>query len=68
MRLLEQGNQVVVVDDLSTGNAGATLVQDDMVAAAASLLGDGSFDGVLHFAAKSSTGAATSSRHSNCLR
>ena len=73
MRLLEQGNQVVVVDDLSTGNAdavpdGATFVQDDMVSAAASLLGDGSFDGVLHFAAKSSTGAATSSRHSNCLR
>ena len=59
--LLEQGNQVVVVDDLSTGNAdavpyGAVFVHDDMVAAAASLLGDGSFDGVLHFAAKSLVG------------
>ena len=59
--LLEQGHQVVVVDDLSTGNAdavpeGAVFVHDDMVNAAADLLGDGSFDGVLHFAAKSLVG------------
>ena len=59
--LLEQGHQVVVVDDLSTGNAdavpdGAVFVHDDMVTAAAELLGDGSFDGVLHFAAKSLVG------------
>ena len=59
--LLEQGHQVVVVDDLSTGNAdavpqGAVFVHDDMVNAAGSLLGDGSFDGVLHFAAKSLVG------------
>ena len=59
--LLEQGHQVVVVDDLSTGNAdavpeGAAFVHDDMVSAAGSLLGDGSFDGVLHFAAKSLVG------------
>ena len=59
--LLEQGHQVVVVDDLSTGNAdavpdGAVFVHDDMVNAAGSLLRDGSCDGVLHFAAKSLVG------------
>ena len=59
--LLEQGHQVVVVDDLSTGNAdavpaGAEFVNDDMVTAAGSLLPGGSFDGVLHFAAKSLVG------------
>lgn len=55
--LVEEGHEVVVVDDLSTGNAdavpdGAEFVQADMVDAAPELLGDGSFDGVLHFAAK----------------
>ena len=59
--LLEQGHEVVVVDDLSTGNAdavpdGARFVQADMVDAAPDLLGDESFDGVLHFAAKSLVG------------
>ncbi|MCE9514520.1 MAG: UDP-glucose 4-epimerase GalE, partial [Mycobacterium sp.] len=59
--LLEQGHQVVIVDDLSTGNAdavppGAQFVGDDMISAARTLLGDGSFDGVLHFAAKSLVG------------
>ncbi|APE16261.1 UDP-glucose 4-epimerase GalE [Mycolicibacterium pallens] len=59
--LVEQGHEVVVVDDLSTGNAdavpaGAQFVQADMVAVASDLLGDGSFDGVLHFAAKSLVG------------
>jgi UDP-glucose 4-epimerase len=59
--LLEQGNQVVVVDDLSTGNAdavpgGAEFVEGDMVDAARALLPGGSFDGVLHFAAKSLVG------------
>ncbi|WP_167105427.1 UDP-glucose 4-epimerase GalE [Mycobacterium sp. DL592] len=59
--LLEEGHEVVVVDDLSTGNAdavpeGAQFVQADMVEAAPGLLGDGSFDGVLHFAAKSLVG------------
>jgi UDP-glucose 4-epimerase len=58
--LLERGHQVVIVDDLSTGNAdavpdGAQFVQDDL-SAAGTLLGDGSFDGVLHFAAKSLVG------------
>jgi len=55
--LLEQGHEVVVVDDLSTGNAdavpsGARFIEADMVDVAPELLGDGSFDGVLHFAAK----------------
>jgi UDP-glucose 4-epimerase len=59
--LLEQGHEVVVVDDLSTGNAdavppGADFVQADMAEVAADLLGDRSFDGVLHFAAKSLVG------------
>jgi len=55
--LLEQGHEVVVVDDLSTGNRdavpdGAQFVEADMVDVAPKLLGDGSFDGVLHFASK----------------
>jgi UDP-glucose 4-epimerase len=59
--LLERGHEVVIVDDLSTGNAdavpaGAVFVEDDLAAAAPRLLGDGSFDGVLHFAAKSLVG------------
>ena len=64
--LLENGHRVVVIDDLSTGNAdavppGAEFVDGDMVAAARNLLGDGSFDGVLHFAAKSLVGESVQS-------
>ena len=59
--LLEQRHQVVIVDDLSTGNAdavpaGAEFIDGDMVAVARRLLPGGSFDGVLHFAAKSLVG------------
>jgi UDP-glucose 4-epimerase len=59
--LLEQGHHVVIVDDLSTGNAdaipaGAEFVDGDMVALARDLLPGGSFDGVLHFAARSLVG------------
>lgn len=59
--LLEEGHQVVIVDDLSTGNAdavpdGAEFVEDDVVLAARRLLPGGAFDGVLHFAAKSLVG------------
>jgi len=58
---LEQGHWVVVIDDLSTGNAdavpaGAEFVAGDMIEVAATLLADGSFDGVAHFAAKSLVG------------
>ncbi len=63
--LLERGHEVVIVDDLSTGNAdavpaGAQFVQDDIAAAAGPVLSDGSFDGVLHFAAKSLVGESVS--------
>ncbi|MCA2208316.1 UDP-glucose 4-epimerase GalE [Nocardia rosealba] len=59
--LLEQGNEVVVVDDLSTGNAdgvpaGARFVEGDIAEAAPALLRAESFDGVLHFAAQSLVG------------
>ncbi len=59
--LAEQGHRVVVVDDLSTGNAdavppGTEFVEGDMVQVARAALSDGSFDGVLHFAAKSLVG------------
>ena len=58
---LEQGHSVFVVDDLSTGNAdsvptGAEFFAGDMIEVATSLLADGSFDGVAHFAAKSLVG------------
>ncbi|CAM3630206.1 UDP-glucose 4-epimerase GalE [Smaragdicoccus niigatensis] len=60
--LLESGHEVVVVDDLSTGNrdlvpAGAEFVEGDIAELAPSLLGSGApFDGVLHFAAMSLVG------------
>jgi UDP-glucose 4-epimerase len=54
--LVEAGHEVVVLDDLSTGHrvsvpAGASFVQGRVQDAADVL--DGSFDGVLHFAASS---------------
>jgi UDP-glucose 4-epimerase len=59
--LLERGHEVVVLDDLSTGNAdavpeGASFVEGDVAAEATGLLTGGGFDGVLHFAAKSLVG------------
>ena len=59
--LLEHGHQVVIVDDLSTGNAdavpdGADFRAGDMVEVARTTLPGGSFDGVLHFAARSLVG------------
>lgn len=63
--LLEQGHEVVVVDDLSTGNAdavpaGAEFVEGDIATVAADVLGTGEdgprFDGVLHFGAQSLVG------------
>ncbi len=57
--LVEAGHEVVVLDDLSTGHrvsvpAGAEFVQGRIQDAADVL--DGSFDGVLHFAASSQVG------------
>ncbi|MBF6296780.1 UDP-glucose 4-epimerase GalE [Nocardia amamiensis] len=59
--LLEAGHEVVVVDDLSTGNAdgvpsGARFVEGDVAVAAPALLAAETFDGVLHFAAQSLVG------------
>jgi UDP-glucose 4-epimerase len=58
--LVEQGHDIVVLDDLSTGFAdavpdGATFVEAD-ITDAGQVLGQGGFDGVLHFAAKSQVG------------
>ncbi|BAD58628.1 UDP-glucose 4-epimerase GalE [Nocardia farcinica] len=59
--LLEQGHEVVVVDDLTTGNAdgvpaGARFVEGDVAEVAPALLRAETFDGVLHFAAQSLVG------------
>jgi len=59
--LLESGHEVVVVDDLSTGNAdgvptAARFVDGDVAEVAADLLAAETFDGVLHFAAQSLVG------------
>lgn len=58
--LVERGHEVVVIDDLSTGNregipSEATFVEGDVATLAAEVL-DPSFDGVLHFAARSLVG------------
>ncbi|MFE7800084.1 UDP-glucose 4-epimerase GalE [Nocardia sp. NPDC057440] len=59
--LLEEGHEVVVVDDLSTGNADGVpadvrFVEGDVAVAAPALLAAETFDGVLHFAAQSLVG------------
>ena len=59
--LREQGHEVVVVDDLSTGNAdgvaaGVRFVEGDIAEEAPRLLRAETFDGVLHFAAQSLVG------------
>ncbi|WP_067813249.1 UDP-glucose 4-epimerase GalE [Nocardia inohanensis] len=59
--LLEEGHEVVVVDDLSTGNAdgvpaGAKFVEGDIATAGVELIEAENFDGVLHFAAQSLVG------------
>ncbi|AEA26150.1 UDP-glucose 4-epimerase [Pseudonocardia dioxanivorans CB1190] len=58
--LLEAGNEVVVLDDLSTGHRdavpdGARFVEGDLAEAAGDVLAEG-FDGVVHFAARSLVG------------
>ena len=59
--LLEAGHDVVVVDDLSTGNrdavpAGATFVEGRIEDVIDHVLSAGDVDGVLHFAARSLVG------------
>ncbi|GAA2451138.1 UDP-glucose 4-epimerase GalE [Actinomadura vinacea] len=60
-QLLDAGHEVVVLDDLSTGHEdavpdGARLVRGTLRDEAAAVLGEGGFDAVLHFAAKSLVG------------
>ncbi|NEW26588.1 UDP-glucose 4-epimerase GalE [Nocardia cyriacigeorgica] len=59
--LIEDGHEVVVLDDLSTGNAdgvpgAARFVEGDIAEAGPDLLASEEFDGVLHFAAQSLVG------------
>lgn len=59
--LVDRGHEVVVVDNLSTGNRDAvhpkaTFVEADIKDVAASVLDGAGFDGVLHFAAQSLVG------------
>ncbi|CAM3071700.1 UDP-glucose 4-epimerase GalE [Skermania piniformis] len=59
--LIERGHEVIVLDDLSTGNAdlvpsGATFVEGDVADRAADVFGAAPVDGVLHFAARSLVG------------
>ena len=58
--LFDAGNEVTVLDDLSTGHVdavpeGVVLITDSIVHAG-DVLANGTFDGVLHFAAKSLVG------------
>ncbi|GAB2672439.1 UDP-glucose 4-epimerase GalE [Gordonia jinhuaensis] len=59
--LIEAGHELTVIDNLSTGNReavapGARFVQGDVADVAADVLGEESFDGVVHFAARSLVG------------
>ncbi len=59
--LVQDGHEVVVVDDLSTGNAegvpaGAKFVDGDIATTGVELIESESFDSVLHFAAQSLVG------------
>lgn len=59
--LVDRGHDVVVVDNLSTGNRDAVppkaaFVEADIKDVAGDVLGNGGFDGVLHFAAQSLVG------------
>lgn len=59
--LLEQGHDVTIVDNFSTGNreavpTGATLVEGDIRDKAGEILASDSYDAVLHFAARSLVG------------
>lgn len=59
--LLEQGHDVTIIDNFSTGNReavpeGARLLEGDVADIAQKVLAEGEFDGVLHFAARSLVG------------
>src|SRR5699024_9786543 len=59
--LAEAGHEVTIIDNFSTGNreavpAQATLVEGDVANVVGDVLGQGGFDGVVHFAARSLVG------------
>lgn len=59
--LVERGHNVTILDNLSTGNRdaipnGCTFIEGDVKDRASEVLRAGSFDGVLHFAARSLVG------------
>lgn len=59
--LVEQGHDVTIIDNFSTGNRDAVpnsarIVEGDVADKAAEVLGEGDFEGVLHFAARSLVG------------
>ncbi|WP_018023869.1 UDP-glucose 4-epimerase GalE [Corynebacterium ulceribovis] len=58
---IERGHDVTIIDNLTTGNraavpADATFIEGDAGELAASVLSDGHFDAVMHFAARSLVG------------
>lgn len=59
--LVEAGHDVTIIDNFTTGNreavpAAARLVEGDVRDKAAEVLGEGGFEGVIHFAARSLVG------------
>ena len=59
--LVEQGHDVTIIDNFSTGNREAVpetarVVEGDVADKAAEVLGEGGFEGVIHFAARSLVG------------
>ncbi|ART21121.1 UDP-glucose 4-epimerase GalE [Corynebacterium striatum] len=59
--LVEEGHDVTIIDNFSTGNreavpAGARLVEGDVADVAEEVLAEGGFEGVVHFAARSLVG------------
>nr|GLK34242.1 hypothetical protein GCM10017611_10870 [Rhodococcus wratislaviensis] len=68
--LLERGHEVVIIDDLSTGNADAAPIEGDVAEVASDVLGTGGmprFDGILHFAARSLVGPVARTGSSKCI-
>ena len=59
--LVEQGHDVTIIDNFSTGNReavpeAARVIEGDVADKAADVLGEGGFEGVIHFAARSLVG------------
>lgn len=59
--LVEEGHDVTIIDNFSSGNreavpAGARLVEGDVADVAEEVLAEGGFEGVVHFAARSLVG------------